>query len=54
MFLLLVLDYHEWLGTDLKGSAKLALSTGVLYGLLLAAAYLLVSGIVLLLAFGRG
>jgi hypothetical protein len=50
MLLLLVWDYHQWLGTDFKKSLGRAVSTGVFYGLLYAAMILLLSGTAFLIA----
>jgi hypothetical protein len=50
MLLLLVWDYHQWLGTDFKKSLGRAVSTGVFYGLLYVAMILLLSGTAFLIA----
>ena len=44
MFLLLVWDYHQWLGIGYKQSISRALATGINYGLLYFIALLLVAG----------
>ena len=44
MFLLLVWDYHQWLGIGFKQSIRRALATGINYGLLYFIALLLVAG----------
>lgn len=44
MFLLLVWDYHQWLGIGYKQSIRRALATGINYGLLYFIALLLVAG----------
>ena len=53
MFLLLVWDYHQWLGIDYKRSIRRALATGINYGLLYAIVLLLVAGGSLLIAYHR-
>ena len=51
MFLLLVWDYHQWLDVGYKRSVRLAVRTGIFYGLLYGALVLLVSGVVVLIAY---
>lgn len=51
MFALLVMDYRQWLGLPWKKSIGRAVSTGIWYGLLFGAVLLLISGVVLLIAF---
>lgn len=53
MFALLVLDYRQWLGLPWKKSIGRAVSTGIWYGLLFGAFLLLISLVVLLIAWGR-
>ena len=53
MFLLLIVDYHQWLGIPWKKSFWQAVRTGVDYGLIYALMILLVSGVVLVLALLR-
>lgn len=51
MFALLVLDYRQWLGLSWKKSIGRAVSTGIWYGLLYGVVLLLISFVVLLIAF---
>lgn len=51
MLLLLFIDYRQWLGTDNKTSLKLTVSTGILYGLLYLALLVVITAIVLLIAY---
>ena len=51
MFLLLVWDYHQWLGIGYKRSMRRALATGINYGLLYIAALFLVAAVSFLVAF---
>ena len=51
MFLLLVWDYHQWLGISYKRSMRRALATGVNYGLLYVAALFLVAAVSFLVAY---
>lgn len=51
MLALLVLDYRQWLGLPWKKSIGRAISTGIWYGLLYGAVLLLISLVVLLIAF---
>ena len=53
MLLLLVWDYHQWLGVGYKKSFRLALSTGILYGLLYAVVILFLGGAAFLWAYYR-
>ena len=53
MLLLLIVDYHQWLGIPWKKSFWQAIRTGVSYGVIYALMILLISGVVLLLAFLR-
>ena len=53
MLLLLIVDYHQWLGIPWKKSFWQAVRTGVDYGLIYALMILLVSGVVLVLALLR-
>lgn len=48
---LLILDYRQWLGLSWKQSAGRVISTGVWYGIIYGAFLLLISFIVLLIAF---
>lgn len=51
MLLLLLIDYHQWLGTSYKKSFKLALSTGIHYVLLYAAMLVVVTAVVVTIAY---
>lgn len=51
MLVLLVWDYHQWLGVNYKKSLRYAVSTGLFYGLLYAATILLLGGVAFLLAY---
>ena len=53
MLILLVWDYHQWLGIGYKHSIRRALATGINYGLLYVAALLLVAGGAFLVAYFR-
>ena len=53
MFVLLVWDYCQWLGVRWKKSVRLALSTGIWYGLLYAVMILLLGGLAFLVAYWR-
>ena len=53
MLLLLIVDYHQWLGIPWKKSFWQAIRTGVSYGVIYALMILLISGVVLLLVFLR-
>ena len=53
MFILLMLDYHQWLGTDFRKSFRLALKTGIYYGLLFVVVIILVAGAAFLIARTR-
>lgn len=50
MFLLLVVDYRQWLGVGWKKSMGLALSTGIMYVVMYAAVLLVISSLTVLLA----
>ena len=54
MLVLLVLDYHQWLDASYKKSLRLAISTGIRYGILFVAALLLAAGAAYLVALARG
>ena len=54
MLVLLILDYRQWLGTDFRNSFRLALKTGVHYGLLFVAVIVLVAGAAFLIARAQG
>ena len=54
MLILLVIDYHQWLGTDFKQSLKLSVSTGIYYGLLFLAMLLIVSAVIISIAWFKG
>ena len=54
MLLLLTIDYHQWLGTDFKKSLKLSISTGIYYGLLFLAMLLIVSVVIVSIAWFKG
>ena len=51
MFLLLVVDYHQWLAVSWKKGVRLAVSTGIFYALVYGVLILLISAVVVLLAF---
>ena len=51
MLLLLLIDYHQWLDTSYKKSFKLALSTGIHYVLLYAAMLVVVTAVVVTIAY---
>lgn len=53
MLALLVWDYHQWLGTGYKKSLRLAISTGIRYGILFVGFYLLAAGAAFLFAVVR-
>lgn len=53
MFVLLVWDYCQWLDVRWKKSVRLALSTGIWYGLLYAVMILLLGGLAFLVAYWR-
>ena len=53
MLVLLVWDYHQWLGLDYKRSLRRAIATGVNYGLLYIAALFLVAAGAFLIAYFR-
>ena len=53
MLILLVWDYHQWLGIGYKRSVRRALATGINYGLLYVAALLLVAAGAFLIAYFR-
>lgn len=53
MLILLMLDYHQWLGTDFRKSFRLALKTGIHYGLLFVIVIILVAGAAFLIARSR-
>ena len=51
MLVLLVWDYHQWLGTSWRKSLRLTVATGVYYGLLFATAFVLAGGGAFLIAY---
>ena len=51
MLVLLVWDYHQWLGTNWRKSLRLTVATGVHYGLLFATAFVLAGGGAFLIAY---
>ena len=51
MLFLLVLDYHQWLDVSWKKGVKLAVSTGILYAVIYGLVILLISLVVLIVAF---
>jgi hypothetical protein len=53
MLILLVWDYHQWLGVGYKRSIRRALATGINYGLLYVAALVLVAAGSFLIAYFR-
>ena len=53
IFVLLMWDYHQWLGVPWKKSVWLVLKTGLCYGLLFGLVVLLVGGTALLTAYIR-
>ena len=54
MFLLLLLDYRQWLGVSWQQSARLTIRTGICYGLLYGVLVLAASFVVLIMAFLKG
>ena len=53
MLLLLILDYHEWLGTPLRKSFWLAVKTGLWYAILFGVVIILIGGTAFLVAYSR-
>ena len=53
MLVLLVLDYHQWLGMGYKKSLRLAISTGIRYGILFLFFLFLVAAASFLIAYVR-
>ena len=53
MLVLLVLDYHQWLGEGYKKSLRLAISTGIRYGILFLAGLFLAACAAFLIAYLR-
>jgi hypothetical protein len=53
IFVLLMWDYHQWLGAPWKKSFWLVLKTGLCYGLLFGLVVLLVGGTAFLTAYIR-
>ena len=53
MLILLVWDYHQWLDVSYKKSLRLAISTGIRYGVLLVFIFLLVAVTAILIARTR-
>ena len=51
MFALLIVDYHQWLDISWKKGFKLALRTGIYYGLIYGLLVLMASALVLVLAY---
>ena len=51
MFVLLVVDYHQWLGESWKKSIGLGIRTGIWYGLLYGLLLLLISLFVIIIAY---
>ena len=54
MLILLVWDYHQWLDAGYKKSLRLAISTGIRYGVLFLVVVLLAAGAAFLIASIRG
>ena len=54
MLILLVWDYHQWLDAGYKKSLRLAISTGIRYGVLFLLVVLLAAGVAFLIASIRG
>ena len=54
MMLLLMVDYHQWLGISWRKSFRRTLATGINYGFVYGALLLLVSLIVIIVAFIKG
>ena len=50
MGILLVVDYHQWLGTDWKKSIRLTISTGIMWLVMYGAVLLAISSLTVLLA----
>lgn len=53
MLLLLILDYHEWLGTPFRKSFWLAVKTGFWYAVLFGVVIILIGGTAFLIAYSR-
>lgn len=51
MFFLLLIDYRQWLGVEWKRGLRLAIRTGIFYGILYLAMILLLSLVVVVLAY---
>ena len=54
MMLLLMVDYHQWLGISWKKSFKRTVATGINYGVVYGALLLLVSLVVIIVALIKG
>lgn len=54
MLALLTVDYCQWLGVNWKKGLGLGLKTGIMYGVFLATVFLLVSAVVVLMAWLKG
>ena len=50
MFILLVVDYHQWLGVGWKKSIRLSISTGIMYVVMYGAVLLVISALTVLIA----
>lgn len=54
MLALLTVDYCQWLGVGWKKGLGLGFKTGIMYGILLSLVILIVSGVVVLMAWQKG
>ena len=54
MLALLTVDYCQWLGVGWKKGLGLGLKTGIMYGIFLSLVILIVSGVVVLMAWQKG
>ena len=54
MLALLTVDYCQWLGVPWKKGLGLGLKTGIMYGIFLSLVILIVSGVVVLMAWQKG
>ena len=54
MLALLTVDYCQWLGVGWKKGLGLGFKTGIMYGIFLSLVILIVSGVVVLMAWQKG
>ena len=54
MLALLTVDYCQWLGVKWKKGLRLGVKTGIMYGVFLAAVFVIVSAVVVLVAWLKG